>query len=115
MSREQSRRRHVTQHALSNSSTSLPESVSGPALLVVIQWLIHGGADRATLELLQGIKRLAPQVRCYLVTTVPAKMEWVDEVHRAVDAVFSLPDMAPVEAEKDWPSWSNSSMSTVCS
>jgi glycosyltransferase involved in cell wall biosynthesis len=100
MSREQSRLRRVTPHALSNNSTSLPESVSGPALLVVIQWLIHGGADRATLELLQGIKRLAPEVRCYLVTTVPAKMEWVDEVHQAVDAVFSLPDMARVEAEK---------------
>ncbi len=100
MSREQPRPRQATHHGLSDGPGLLPESVSGPALLVVIQWLIHGGADRATLELLQGIKRLAPGVRCYLVTTVPARMEWVDEVHQAVDAVFSLPDMAPVDPEK---------------
>ncbi|MGH3786421.1 MAG: glycosyltransferase family 4 protein [Pseudonocardiaceae bacterium] len=100
MSREQPQPRQATQHAPGDTSGSLPESISGPVLLVVIQWLIHGGADRATLELLQGIKRLAPGVRRYLVTTVPEQMEWVDEVYEAVDAVFSLPDMAPVDAEK---------------
>jgi glycosyltransferase involved in cell wall biosynthesis len=71
-----------------------PESLSSPGLLVVIQWLIHGGADRATLELLQGIKQLAPGVRRYLVTTIPTKMEWASEVEQAVDGVFSLPSVS---------------------
>lgn len=100
MSREEPQPRHATQHAFRDSSGLLPKSISDPALLVVIQWLIHGGADRATLELLQGINRLAPRVRRYLVTTIPVKLEWVDEVHQAVDAVFSLPDMTPVDMEK---------------
>ncbi len=76
-----------------------PGSARTPALLVVTRWLIHGGADRATLELLQGIKRLAPGIRRYLVTTVPVSMAWVDEVHQAVDGVFSLPEIATADAE----------------
>lgn len=100
MSCDEPQPRHVTQHALRDSSSLWPKSISDPALVVVIQWLIHGGADRATLELLQGIKRLAPKVRRYLVTTIPVKLEWVAEVHQAVDAVFSLSDMAPVDMEK---------------
>lgn len=74
--------------------------VVGPGLMVVMRRLIHGGVDRATLDLLRGAKRLAPGVRRYLVTTTAEEMAWADEVYQAVDGVFCLPDMAADHREQ---------------
>jgi glycosyltransferase involved in cell wall biosynthesis len=58
--------------------------------VIVTRWIIHGGADRSVLELLQGIKTAAPDVRRYLITTAPAELAWGSEVDAAADARFTI-------------------------
>lgn len=60
------------------------------ALLVVVPWIIHGGVDRAIVDLLRGVRRGLPQVPCYLATSIPAINAWSDETLPHLDGVFSL-------------------------
>jgi glycosyltransferase involved in cell wall biosynthesis len=62
----------------------------GPGLLVVAPWIIHGGADRAILDLLRGISAVAPHVRRYLVTTERMRMQWADQALPHLRGAFAL-------------------------
>lgn len=66
-----------------------------PGLLLAVPWIVHGGVDRAAVDLFRGLRRQAPDLRTYLLTTQPVRMVWADEVMPHVRGVFSLPDLAP--------------------
>lgn len=60
------------------------------ALMVVVPWVIHGGVDRAIVDLLKGTRWMMAGLPCYLATTIPAMNAWSEEVLPHVDGVFSL-------------------------
>ncbi|MBZ4417568.1 glycosyltransferase [Myxococcus sp. RHSTA-1-4] len=70
-----------------------------PALMIITPWVVHGGVDRALVDLLHGLRRVAPHQRRYLVTTInagrPTVMAWADEVLPLIDGAFCVPDVAP--------------------
>jgi|GEM_PF-2925595 len=66
-----------------------PDDPKG-ALLVVTSWVVHGGVDRAAVDLISGVRRADPDRRIYLLTTQAARMAWAPEVLRAVSGVFPL-------------------------
>jgi glycosyltransferase involved in cell wall biosynthesis len=76
------------------------EAREGPGFLVAVPWIIHGGADRATLDLLHGLSRVAPGLRKYLLVTQPARMSWAPEVLRHVDGAFALPGPADKASDR---------------
>jgi glycosyltransferase involved in cell wall biosynthesis len=71
-----------------------------PALLIALPWIVHGGVEQAVIELLKGVRNLAPAVRCYVATTLPEGMSWADEVLPLVDGYFHLPSMASSDLER---------------
>ncbi|MFP2907726.1 glycosyltransferase family 4 protein [Pyxidicoccus sp. 3LFB2] len=90
--------------ALFNSLSQPPRFHTPPAgedraLMILAPWVIHGGVDRALVDLLQGLARLAPHQRRYLVTTNshdrPGAMTWADEILPCVSGTFCVPDLAP--------------------
>jgi glycosyltransferase involved in cell wall biosynthesis len=65
-----------------------------PALLIAVPGIWHGGADRAVIDLLHGITRIAPTRRRFVINTEPTPMKWADQLLPHVDGVFSLPALA---------------------
>jgi glycosyltransferase involved in cell wall biosynthesis len=71
-----------------------PASSSRPGLLLIAPWMILGGADRALADLVRGLRRERPELRLYLLLTLPNRMVWADQLLPLLDGVFSLPDLA---------------------
>ncbi|MCP3102535.1 glycosyltransferase [Myxococcus sp. K15C18031901] len=75
---------------------------NAPALLILVSWLIHGGVERAVVDLLQGLRRIAPRQRRYVVATISdarsVPMAWANEVLACVDGVFSVDGRPPRDA-----------------
>ncbi|HZS41045.1 MAG TPA: glycosyltransferase, partial [Polyangia bacterium] len=89
-----SARRRSELYQVSIDAPRFPPSADGPALLVVVPWIIYGGADRAIIDMLQGLTRLRPGLRKYVVSTVPCEQKWAEEVLPYVDGCFHVPPIA---------------------
>ena len=59
-------------------------------ILLLVPWLVMGGADRLNLELVKGLDRNRFAVS--VITTVPAEHEWHSYFARYTDEIFHLPD-----------------------
>ncbi|MCE9668507.1 glycosyltransferase [Myxococcus stipitatus] len=104
-------RLHVSRqrNALYRALTQKPRFEEGPlagadtpALLVMVSWMVHGGVERAVVDLLQGLHRIAPRQRRYVLATIndarSVPMAWADEVLACVDGVFSVDGRPPRDA-----------------
>ena len=74
-------------------------SYDGGGLLIVVPWIVHGGADRAVVDLLHGLDALGLCTRRYLVHTMPAEMCWASQVLPFVDGNFHLDSFEPKIAD----------------
>ena len=62
--------------------------------MVIVPWVVPGGANRAIVDLLEGLSREAPTLRKYLVGTLDAKMDWSERVLPFVDGFFPVPEVS---------------------
>jgi glycosyltransferase involved in cell wall biosynthesis len=87
---------------VANESPIWPEAGEdrrGPAVLIAVPWIVHGGADRGVLDFARGVTEIAPHVRKYVVTTQRAEMQWADQLLPNVDGVFCLGGLERPDAE----------------
>lgn len=59
-------------------------------ILMLLPWLVMGGADRLNLELVSGLDK--ERFSCSILTTVPSEHEWQHYFEEHTDEIFHLPD-----------------------
>lgn len=59
-------------------------------VLLLLPWLVMGGADRFNLDLVSGLDR--KRFSCSILTTVPSEHEWQHYFADYTDEIFHLPD-----------------------
>lgn len=59
-------------------------------ILLLVPWLVMGGADRLNLELVKGLNR--DRFAVSVITTVPSDHEWQKYFAQYTDEIFHLPD-----------------------
>jgi len=67
-------------------------------LLLILPWLVMGGAERFALNLMDQLQRRGWQIT--LVATAPSEHPWLHEFTRRSEDVFLLPNFLPI---KDYP------------
>ncbi len=71
---------------------------STPHLLIILPWLVMGGAERFTLNLIDQL--ILKGWKISIVTTALSENEWLPEFEKRTSDIFLLPDIVPV---KDFP------------
>lgn len=59
-------------------------------ILMVVPWLVMGGADQFNLDFISGLDKA--KFRLSIVTTVPSEHEWQQKFAEYTDEIFHLPD-----------------------
>jgi hypothetical protein len=80
----------LTQVDLSISAVS-HQTKTGPRLLLILPWLVMGGAERFTLNLMDQLARRGWQFS--IVTTAPSENPWQVEFEKRTPEIFILPDL----------------------
>ncbi len=63
-------------------------------ILLLVPWLVMGGADRLNLDLTKGLSERNFQIS--IMTTVPSENDWQEYFMKYTDEIFHLPDfLAP--------------------
>ena len=81
-------------------STVERQAKTHPHLLLLLPWLVMGGAERFTLNLIDQLSRRGWQFS--IVTTAPSENSWQAEFEKRTPDIFHLPNFLPV---KDFPSF----------
>jgi len=69
-----------------------------PRLLLILPWLVMGGAERFALNLMDQLQQRGWQMT--VVATAPSEHPWLHEFARRSEDVFLLPNFLPI---KDYP------------
>ena len=59
-------------------------------MLVLIPWMVMGGADQFNLDLVAGLSR--DKFQLCIISTVPSENEWQQKFAQYTDEIFNLPD-----------------------
>ncbi len=65
-----------------------------PHILFILPWLVMGGAERFTLNLMDQLREHGWQLS--IICTSPSENTWRDEFEKRTGTVFILPDLLPV-------------------
>lgn len=72
--------------------------LQGRHLMLVIPWMVTGGADRVNLDLIEGLASRGHQIT--IVATLPADHRWEHQFARFTPDIFVLPNIL---SESDYP------------
>lgn len=75
-----------------------PERKTQLRLLIMLPWMVMGGAERFTLNLMDQLTRRGWQIS--VLCTTPSDNPWKEEFYKRVDDIVILPDTVPI---KDYP------------
>ncbi len=72
------------------SNFKIPKDEGKIRLLMLIPWMVMGGADKFNLQLAGGLDKKTYEIS--IITTVPSDNEWQQRFERFTDEIFNLPD-----------------------
>lgn len=78
--------------------TPAKEEKTYPSLLLVLPWMVMGGAERFILNLIDQLKQRGWQIS--IACTSPSENTWKDEFSARTNDIVVLPDTVPI---KDYP------------
>lgn len=81
-----------------NISSPLKDAKTQPRLLLILPWMVMGGAERFTLNLIDQLNQRGWQVS--IACTAPSGNNWEEEFARRTGDIVTLPDLVPI---KDYP------------
>lgn len=72
-------------------------------LLMLIPWMIMGGADKFNLQLVNGLNKDIYEIG--IITTVPSDNDWHQQFELLTDEIFHLPDFLDPSCFADFVSY----------